>query len=204
MDPAVIAALIAGFCSIVGAAVALWNERRKLKLKKIELDFQSKKLYELGSEIENQLTVLQQNQLRDIVNKRVETYPELWKIIQHYWQHWRSEDKQLDLDWANEFLENLYQCSEQYGVFFSQAVYVKFHELRSHVRVMRNVLKQDIDLEDFHSKKLDRLWFGDSNGQTGLATELKNDLGSYRVSLLQTNILGDDTNIDSEQLPNES
>lgn len=204
MDPAIIAALIAGLFSLVGATVALWNERRKLKLQQSELDLQSKKLHELGSEIENQLTVLQQTQLRDIIVKRIETYPKLWQTVQSYWQHWRFEDKELDLDWANSFLKALYNCSEQYGVFFSQSVYAKFRELRSHVRVMRNVLKQGVDLEEFHSEKLDRLWFGVQGGAAGLATELKNDLGSYRVSVLQTSTLVKDTNAAQGHSPNQS
>jgi hypothetical protein len=43
---------------------------------------------------------------------------------------------------------------------------------------------------------MDRLWYGDSNGNSGLATELKNDLGSYRVSLLQTSYLAGDNEED--------
>ena len=186
MNPIVIASLITAFASIVGAIVVLWNGRRQLFVKLKEIELQQQQLERLSEDISNKMASLQQEQLRDVLKKRLETYPKVWGTIQSYWQHWCYDKKKLDVDWANDFLKELYECSEQCGVLFSEPVYRRFHEFRSELRLIRSELKHGRDLENFHRQILDKIWFGDPIDGPGLATELKNDLGSYQLSAIQS------------------
>jgi len=140
----------------------------------------------LDEDINKKMMVMQQEQLRDVLMKRLETYPKVWSSIQKYWQHWCYDNKKLDIDWANNFLKELYECNELCGVFFSEPVYRRFHEFRSEVRLIRQELQSGKKLENYHRQLLDKIWFGDSIDSPGLATELKNDLGSYQLSAIQS------------------
>lgn len=186
MDPIIVAAFITGFASIAWAIVVLWNGRRQLAAKMKEIDLQKDQLEKLGEDISRQMSVLKQEQLRDVLKKRLDTYPRLWRAIQRYWQHWCYDNRPLDNEWANSFLKELYECSEQCGAFFSEPVYRRFHEFRSHLRIILRELEQKREVGRYQIEMLDKIWFGDQIDGPGLATELKNDLGSYQLSVIQS------------------
>lgn len=127
---------------------------------------------------------LEQIQLKDVLGLRMKAYPKLWCIAQTYISDWSIEKKTRDAAWANEFLTRLNACHAKYGVFFSQPVYASFFKLREVLIsiVAKAANQQDITEADVES--LEKVYSGENNAP-GLATHLKQDLGSYRPTIFE-------------------
>jgi hypothetical protein len=168
-SPLVTGALVAAIVSILGVLVSLLSSRWQLRaaLQKLDLDFES----------------LRQSQLREILTKRMAAYPALWSIMLTYDLNWQIEGKELDKEWAREFLAKLNKCNADYGVFFSQPVYSKFFEFREAVIAIEGKLSKDEDVTQ-EIKALGRIAAGEGSSP-GLGTLLKDDLGSYASTVFQ-------------------
>ena len=161
MDEKVSAALIAGAVSL---AVAIFTTRWQVRSKIDELT---------------------QAQLKELLTKRIEVYPQLWLIARTRLSDWEREGKPIDSTWARELLTELMSWHARNGVFLSQASYDSFAELRG--AALNLVRRRNAPtLEDLQA--LDRL---NTSGYEkkgahydGLATCLKNDLGSYKSLVL--------------------
>ena len=124
-----------------------------------------------------------QTQFRDILKKRIEVYPKLWSISIRYETNWTIEDKPKDREWAQQYLEELSAFNVEGGLFFSQALYSRFHELRTAlIQAMSQTSPGDV-VNDQLTTKIRNIVYG--NGGPGLSTHLKDDLGSYRAITLQ-------------------
>lgn len=169
MNPTIVAAIVAGVISLIGAllsfAAAYWQVRGKLD-------------------------ELLQSQFKDVVAKRIETYPKLWRIPQELLSDWERLQKPINEEWARALLARLIEWHTEYGVFLSQQAYEAFSALRHEaLEVVRRCDKgQHPTLDDLQT--MDRIFYaGYSEGVSAprhrpLATCLKNDLGSYRVTAL--------------------
>ena len=163
MDSTLLSALISGMIAIISVVVSVSISRQQLK-----------------SEFES----LRQSQFTEILKKRIEVYPKVWDIVLTYTINWNIEQKEHNRKWVSEFLSAINECHAEIGVYFSQAVYRKFHELQTElIDLERKFIKegkitqQDID-------RVSVVFIG--TGQTlGLATHLKNDLGSYGYAVIQ-------------------
>lgn len=128
---------------------------------------------------ENQLL---QTQFKEIITKRLEVYPALWRVLIHYESNWSHEGKPKTREWAQEYVAKLNEVNLGAGLFFSQDLYVKFVELR-------RGLYDAIDATEPGEHVLDtsaiRFAVYGRGGEPGLSTHLKDDLGSYRSALLE-------------------
>ncbi len=160
MDNKLAAALIAAAVSVVGSALTLLGARWQLKSK---------------------LSELEQTQLKEVLEARLKAYPELWRILQAQISNWRMEGKLADGYWAQKLYEDLNSCHAAYGVLFSEDVYKSFCEVREAASRLAKTYgpQQEVPAEDV--LELDRIWSG--KGKPGLATQLKDDLGSYRAAI---------------------
>jgi hypothetical protein len=162
-DPRVAAAVIAGAVSLVSAAISYLATRWQLKAKHIELE---------------------QLQLKDVLAKRMETYPKLWNVLLTYGRNWTMDGKQQDAEWSREFLRKLNECNAEFGVFFSQSVYAKFHEYRTALSEIANKLASGSAVTAEEYQRLVHISVG-ADGKPGLGTQLKADLGSYRDTMFR-------------------
>jgi hypothetical protein len=169
-------------------------------------------------EIENiansKINELAQIQLRDILNKRIEVYPQLWCIAQTMLSDWEREKKETNTLWARNLFNGLIAWHKKNGVFLSQDAYEMFHALRLEAQDVVRSCDQGHPPTVLDLKVLDRIYSGgpqnvdsvntsDRRGLSiwwescnksfdethtqvgvGLATELKNDLGSYQRSAI--------------------
>jgi len=169
MPPQIVAALIAALVSILGVAISIASARWSV--------------VSARERILAEAAALQQNLLKDVLAKRMEAYAALWKVMITYDLNWLLERKQLDRSWAAEFLRELNVCNAEHGVFFSQPVYERFVEYRACLAgiVEGSRISGEISMPEV--ERLANLAKG-TNGHPGLATALKNDLGSYvRINL---------------------
>jgi len=162
MDEKVTAALIAASVSAVGSILTLLGARWQVKSK---------------------LRELEQTQLKDVLQARIKAYPRLWRILQAQVSNWRMEGKTADGTWAKRLYEGLNSCHAAYGVLFSQPVYDSFCEVREAASKLAKTYGpgQVVPAEDL--RELDLIWSG-RGAKAGLATQLKDDLGSYRSTLV--------------------
>lgn len=178
----------------IGAAVALlgmlitgsWyyrqSRQRALEIKAAseaktrEIDIQIKKL-------ELDVDALRQAQFAEIIAQRALSYPKLWSIMCEYLTHWSIRKKDFDSAWAHEFLEKIITFNEHSGCFFSQDVYEKFHHLRSKMTEMCECLDAGENISISDIDYLNEIFIG-ALGQPGLATFMKDDLGSYQSARL--------------------
>lgn len=125
---------------------------------------------------------LLQTQFKEIITKRIETYPKLWRVHIHYETNWTLEGKPKTREWAKEYVAALNEVNLEAGLYFSQALYTKFFALR-------RLLYEAVNETEPGAEVLDplpiRLVVYGGNGEPGMSTHLKDDLGSYRFSLLQ-------------------
>lgn len=157
--------------------MAAWCAKKELELKAKEIDATVKKLH-------SELEVLQQTQFTEILKKRLEVYPKIWEIVMTHTLNWQSNNKVRDYQWVKEFLEQLTACSAEVGVFFSQAVYVRYIDLENILINLEKKLSEGVKVEEFELFMPDRIFVGENN-DGGLATFLKDDLGSYRDAIIQ-------------------
>jgi hypothetical protein len=150
-------------------------------------------------QVQTKINELTQAQFKDILAKRIEVYPELWRIAQTELSDLEREEKlvnpgwvqgkgwaedakwELDAKWAENLLMKLTDWHQDYGVFFSQASYDAFDRLRE--QIMDLAIKCDRGkrrptIAEF--QRLDEAYYKGSDGKFPLSTHLKNDLGSYR------------------------
>jgi hypothetical protein len=161
MDANLAAVLIAAAVSVVGSVLTLLSARWQVKSK---------------------LSELQQAQLRDVLQARLKAYPELWRILRERVSNWHYEGKRADGDWARKLYEDLNSCHAMYGVLFSQPVYDSFCEVREEASALAKRYGPRQEVPANALEKLDAIWSG--QGKPGLATQLKDDLGSYRATLV--------------------
>jgi hypothetical protein len=155
------AALIAAAVSVIGSTLTLLRTRWQLKSK---------------------LSELEQAQLKEVIQARMKVYPELWRILQTQVSDWRMEGKLTDGAWAKKLYENLNLCHAAYGVWFSQPVYESFCEVREAASTLAKAYTPGQEVPTDAVRDLDLIWSG--RGKPGLATRLKDDLGSYRSTLI--------------------
>ncbi len=127
---------------------------------------------------------LQQAQLSKILERRIEAYPKLWAIHIRYETNWTMENKPKDLEWAENYLSELNEFNVENGLFFSQALYEKFFELRQYLLTAQTQTAKGKPVDPSLTQKIRDVVYGE-DGQAGLATILKDDLGSYRGAALQ-------------------
>ncbi|MFF2410921.1 hypothetical protein [Streptomyces sp. NPDC058092] len=125
-----------------------------------------------------------QTQIQEILKKRIELYPQIWKTCIRYEVNWEFTNQDKTREWAERYAQELNEFNLECGVFFSQAVYKKFFDLRE-------LLHQAIDETPPGIKVSRRLvdgirgsFYGDHVKSPGLSTLLKDDLGSYQDALL--------------------
>jgi hypothetical protein len=121
-----------------------------------------------------------QAQLLEVLRKRIDTYPKLWHVLITQGVNWLIEDKPLTESWATEFLNDLHTWNSDYGVFFSQQAYEKFHQLRMLLVEFLRKLAAGEELSNADRDALGVIIFGDQRTkEQGISTALKADLGSY-------------------------
>lgn len=125
---------------------------------------------------------LLQTQFKEIIAKRIETYPKLWRVHIRYETNWTLEGKPKTREWAEEYVAALNEINLDGGLYFSQAVYAKFGELR---RALYEAIASTEPGELVPGTQEIRLIVYGRGGQPGMSTHLKDDLGSYRHALLQ-------------------
>jgi hypothetical protein len=170
MDPNVEAALIAAVVTFIGYLFTRWQTR---------------------TELQSKINELTQTQLQDILAKRIEVYPKLWRIVQTELSDFERVQKLANAqwvptsEWAEKLLADLVEWHQHYGVFLSQSSYAAFAKLRNEVvELVRtcNREKRLPTIEEF--QELDRIYYQGYEGNLPLATCLKNDLGSYKTASL--------------------
>jgi len=87
---------------------------------------------------------------------------------------------------ATKFLKELQKCNERFGIYFSQAVYKQYHALYKELKKICIDFKiSDTIIDNQQIDIINILWYGSEKYGLGLASELKNDLGSYKLALIQ-------------------
>jgi hypothetical protein len=169
MNPLVTAALISAGVSLLGVFGATASARWTIASarEKLLADAQA----------------LRQNLLKEILARRMEAYSALWKVLITYDLNWRLEGKTLDGDWSAAFLRKLNTCNAEHGVFFSESVYKPFVEYRACLVDIVERSRKTQEISEQEVQRLATLSTGTA-GRPGLATALKDDLGSYvRIDL---------------------
>jgi hypothetical protein len=82
------------------------------------------------SQLRVKVDELLQSQFRDIIAKRIEAYPKLWRIPQERLSDWERLQKPITDEWARALLDSLIEWHVEYGVFLSQDAYEAFSALR--------------------------------------------------------------------------
>jgi len=185
-------ALIAGGVSIIGTLVTYISVKgnlkakiNELKLKESEIIIKQKEFENTAKNIELHLETLKQNQLSEIVKKRINVYPKLWKIIISYGTEWVFEEKKYDIEWAKNYRNELREYNKEYGVFFSQEVYNSFFYLRQGLTkiIKKHTLNNTISQSE--CAKLYELIINITTMCEPLSVVMKDDLGSYSKSIIQ-------------------
>jgi len=158
MNDTLIAAVVAAVVSVLGSGLtARWQIRTKLR-------------------------ELEQTQLKDVLAVRMKAYARLWSILQGQISDWRMEGKRADGEWASKLYGDLNACHARYGVFFSQPVYEAFCDVRKAAYELAVTHRPDQMVAAKAVEELDRIWSG--QGKPGLAAQLKDDLGSFRPTMI--------------------
>jgi hypothetical protein len=105
-------------------------------------------------------------------------YAAMWKVLITYDLNWALEGKQPDRNWVAIFLRELNECNAEHGVFFSESVYIRFVEYRL---CLANIAQRSREGGEVSQEDINRLAdLAKGTDETpGLATALKDDLGSY-------------------------
>jgi hypothetical protein len=160
LDHTVVAALVAGLVSVAVGVISFVSNR---------------------SAVRHQV---QQTLFKDVLAKRIELYPKLWRIHIHYETNWGLEQKPKTREWAAQYVSALNEFNLQGGLFFSEDLYRKFYELRSALyEAIKTTAPKGIVSEELTHK----IWlavYGQA-GVPGMSTYEKDDLGSYQRVTLQ-------------------
>ena len=191
VDSQIIAAVIAVIISAFGVLLNFWVSLKRLKEKKEELGTQLKIQFDKMKnevalkqrELEQELLIIRQEQLTEILKKRIEVYPKLWAINLKYWHNWNLLEKTHDKIWINNWLVEFNEFNELNGVFFSQELYKKFVELRYLLIETKKILDNNDQISQEILLQINEVILGKSG--PGLSTIMKDDLGSYSGIFLQ-------------------
>ena len=94
----------------------------------------------------------------------------------------------LPVDWAKQYLSELREFNNEYGLFFSENLYKKFGELRGYLmEAIANTEDGEV-VDTVLTSKIRLSVYGESAKKPGLSTILKDDLGSYRATALQIRV----------------
>jgi hypothetical protein len=197
-NPAAVAALLAALVSLLAALASLSLGRRQLQAAARQLDVQVKlKIKELDEqarlkrkELEADATrlraeseVARQQQLTEVLKKRIETYRALYEIVSVYGRNWQIEGKPRDQAWAAAFLKALIHNNATNGAFFSRRVYDWYGRLRQLLEQLSADLagRMATDQEIACLYDIIRGPVGPSGSTRlpGLGSYLKDELGSY-------------------------
>jgi hypothetical protein len=136
-------------------------------------------------QVKAQVDQYTQTQFGGILAKRIEVYPALWQILMTSLSDRRRKGLAVDRGWAEQLLHGLIEWHARNGIFLTQRSYAKFVELRNGALEINERPRDGEQPTNDDLVHLDKLWGGDSDtGEPGLATELKNDLGSYRSAAI--------------------
>jgi len=167
MDAGVTAAVVAAIAALAGVPLAgLLSHRSAMTTVRREV---------------------QQNQFAEILKKRIEVYPQLWHIHIFYETNWDLDQKPKTGAWAEEYRDALKELNLSIGVFFSQALYEKFYELRQELDAAARSTSADELVTQDCVERIRAIVYG-GGGRPGLSTIEKDDLGSYRSIELQRRI----------------
>jgi hypothetical protein len=183
-DSTIIAAAISGIIALIGVIASLAVARQQSALQDKELALKAKEIENLTQRFEAEFESLRQTQLTEVLRKRIDTYPKLWKVLITYTTNWGIAQNPRNLEWVKSFLAALNECNVETGIFFSERVYKKFFDLRAALIKLEQKMStgQALDEQDFWLP--DRICLG-SDGEAGLSTYLKDDLGSYGNTAIQ-------------------
>lgn len=184
MDTSIIAALISGFIALLGLIASFVISRSQIKLQSEEIALKQQEFSTATKRLESELEMLRQTQFVEILRKRIEVYPRLWSTVLKYTINWSIEKKDRDYLWAKSFLLDLNLVNNEVGIFFSQSVYETFHELRMTLIEIEDKLALNETVTPSLLERPNHIFAGDGY-KKGLATFLKDDLGSYRSSIIQ-------------------
>lgn len=186
MDSAVISAIIAAVVATLGVIASVISARRSLNIQAKDLELKAKELDATAQKLAGDLESVRQSQFAETLRKRADYYPKLWSAIRAYTTNWDDNHKPKDSVWVKDFLAALNQVDTEGGVFFSQAVYERFHELQLFLFTLKERLSESdnkvVGLSDLGH--IDSIFRG-RPGSPGLAAFLKDDLGSYRDLSIQ-------------------
>ena len=160
MSAELAAGLIAGAVSIIVAVISFVSNR---------------------ASTQNQI---RQSQYSEILSKRIELYPKLWKIHITYETNWVLERKDKNCAWARSYLSELNEFNVEGGLFFSQALYSRFAELRDLLCRAVEQTPDDALVEPGLVLQIREVVYGSAR-KAGLSTYEKDDLGSYRSLSIQ-------------------
>ena len=158
LDHTLVAALVAGLISVTVGVISFFSNR---------------------SAVRHQV---QQTQLKDVLAKRIQLYPKLWRIHIHYETNWANEDKLKTREWAEKYVFALNRFNLVGGVFFSEELYQKFGELRFHLYEAIRTTQANGIVDQLRVAAIRNAVYGE-NGGPGLATFEKDDLGTMRQAL---------------------
>ncbi|MEV7077665.1 hypothetical protein AB0N88_03770 [Streptomyces sp. NPDC093516] len=125
-----------------------------------------------------------QTQFQEIIKKRIEHYPRLWKIHIHYETNWTLSNQPKTREWAERYAQELNESNLDGGVFFSQPVYAKFFELRSYLCQAIEGTQPGAEVSDELTHKIRLSVYGGPGYGPGMSTHVKDDLGSYQSASL--------------------
>lgn len=163
----------------VSGLVAFLIARAQIRIKMRELEH----FYlDLASRTESQ----RQGQLQEVLRARITSYPILWSHIVEHTINWPHHRRERDAKWAIEFLEAIDEWYAANGVFLSEPSYRRFHEFRSCLsRLARRLHEGEVATFDEYREVYEVFSGSEGSQESGLATQLKNDLGSYRNVAIQ-------------------
>jgi hypothetical protein len=159
---------------------------KQLELRVQELQFTT---IHLRDELQAREAAVRQEQLTEILKKRIETYPALYEIISIYGRNWQIEGKPYNQAWVDEFLKALIYNNAKNGAFFSDQIYEWYGNLRN---LLETWTKTFSDGHNGTSEELEQLWAVirgpmKSSGEErhpGLGSFIKDELGSYITAIV--------------------
>ena len=188
-DPRVIAAVIAGFVSLVasitGVLITLFTTRQRLKVQTEEIELKKRKIEHVQENLAAELEGLRQSQFEQVLTKRIEIYPKLWAIHIKFETNWVIEGRPKNRAWACNYLAALNEFNLEGGLFFSQDLYSMFHRLRSQLIKAIETTKEDQEVNEKLTKEIREFVYGKAGEYLGLSYYEKDDLGSYRAVTIQ-------------------
>jgi hypothetical protein len=132
-------------------------------------------------QVRAQLNEVTQAQFADILAKRIEVYPDLWRLIQSATSDTIRTGVPPGRQWAEQLFQGITRWHARNGVFLTQGSYDRYNDFRAATLEIYLRCRAGGHPAASELQALDAIWSG-TPGQRGLATELKNDLGSYRAA----------------------